>query len=109
MSYFRTCPICGAHLDPGEACDCLTVYTGYPGGTHVSMNIEAGEIGHCSIYIGKDEPSPGAAYRRALAALEDRIKETALGATNTGDGTAEQIDKAVSVSIVNENEEVCKR
>lgn len=23
MSYFKTCPHCGAHLDPGETCDCL--------------------------------------------------------------------------------------
>lgn len=22
MSYFKTCPDCGAHLDPGEPCDC---------------------------------------------------------------------------------------
>ena len=22
MAYFKTCPNCGAHLDPGEACDC---------------------------------------------------------------------------------------
>ena len=22
MSYYRTCPDCGAHLDPGERCDC---------------------------------------------------------------------------------------
>jgi len=22
MSYYRTCPHCGAHLDPGELCDC---------------------------------------------------------------------------------------
>ncbi len=22
MSFYRTCPHCGAHLDPGEACDC---------------------------------------------------------------------------------------
>ena len=22
MSYFRTCPDCGAHLDPEEKCDC---------------------------------------------------------------------------------------
>ena len=22
MSYFRTCPRCGMHLDPGEVCDC---------------------------------------------------------------------------------------
>ena len=22
MGYYRTCPYCGAHLDPGERCDC---------------------------------------------------------------------------------------
>ena len=22
MSYYRVCPYCGSHLDPGEACDC---------------------------------------------------------------------------------------
>ena len=22
MSYYKTCPYCGAHLDPGELCDC---------------------------------------------------------------------------------------
>lgn len=22
MPYYRTCPYCGAHLDPGEHCDC---------------------------------------------------------------------------------------
>lgn len=22
MSYFKVCPICGSHLDPGESCDC---------------------------------------------------------------------------------------
>ena len=22
MSYYSTCPHCGAHLDPGEICDC---------------------------------------------------------------------------------------
>lgn len=22
MAYFRECPDCGAHLDPGERCDC---------------------------------------------------------------------------------------
>ena len=22
MSYYRTCPWCGANLDPGEQCDC---------------------------------------------------------------------------------------
>ena len=22
MSFYKTCPHCGAHLDPGETCDC---------------------------------------------------------------------------------------
>lgn len=22
MSYFRTCPLCGSNLDPGERCEC---------------------------------------------------------------------------------------
>lgn len=22
MEYYRVCPVCGAHLDPGEICDC---------------------------------------------------------------------------------------
>lgn len=22
MNYYRVCPFCGAHLDPGERCDC---------------------------------------------------------------------------------------
>ncbi len=22
MNYYRVCPNCGAHLDPGESCDC---------------------------------------------------------------------------------------
>ena len=22
MNYYKTCPHCGAHLDPGEVCDC---------------------------------------------------------------------------------------
>ncbi|MBS5589741.1 MAG: hypothetical protein KHX24_02270 [Clostridiales bacterium] len=92
-----------------EKPDCVAVYTGYPGETYVSMNIETGRIGRCGIYIGKDEPNPGAAYHRALSALEGRIKGAAPGAGNTGDGRVEQIDKAVSTSIVNENKEDCKR
>lgn len=26
MAYFYTCPACGAHLDPGERCDCKGNY-----------------------------------------------------------------------------------
>ncbi len=27
MPYYWTCPNCGAHLDPGERCDCETLTT----------------------------------------------------------------------------------
>lgn len=27
MGYYRTCPHCGAHLDPGEVCDCVAAST----------------------------------------------------------------------------------
>ena len=25
MAFFRICPDCGAHLDPGESCDCREI------------------------------------------------------------------------------------
>lgn len=28
MSYYHTCPDCGAHLDPGEPCDCTGTLMG---------------------------------------------------------------------------------
>lgn len=28
MSYYRTCPDCGAHLDPQEPCDCTGALIG---------------------------------------------------------------------------------
>lgn len=28
--YYKTCPNCGAHLDPGELCDCLEKEEGRP-------------------------------------------------------------------------------
>ena len=26
MSYYKTCPLCGATLDPGEECECNDVF-----------------------------------------------------------------------------------
>ena len=28
--YYKTCPNCGAHLDPGELCDCFEKEKGRP-------------------------------------------------------------------------------
>lgn len=32
MRYFKICPRCGAHLDPGESCDCRRERNYEPGG-----------------------------------------------------------------------------
>lgn len=45
MAYFKICPHCGSHLDPGEICDCLDE------GTTETAVVEAGkggeEYGEC--------------------------------------------------------------
>ncbi|SCI15657.1 Uncharacterised protein [uncultured Flavonifractor sp.] len=59
-------------------------------------------------YLNQQEnPRQTLAYMIALLSWGKR--GAAPGAGNTGDGRVEQIDKAVSTSIVNENKEDCKR
>lgn len=29
-TYYHTCPVCGANLDPGERCDCETSHSTNP-------------------------------------------------------------------------------
>ena len=42
MSYYRTCPHCGAILDPGEVCDCRDKERAAQGAT----NTEDGKVEH---------------------------------------------------------------
>ena len=35
MGYYKICPLCGAHLDPGERCDCEEVHQPFSG---ISVN-----------------------------------------------------------------------
>jgi len=37
---FKTCPLCGANLDPGETCDCRETERGRPAGTGTTSNKE---------------------------------------------------------------------
>lgn len=37
MSYYRTCPNCGANLDPGEHCDCQDKKEELPGATNTEQ------------------------------------------------------------------------
>ncbi len=52
MSYYKTCPRCGAHLDPGEVCDCWGLASTiqearsllpelYTGLTHIAQTVKA--------------------------------------------------------------------
>lgn len=90
MSYFKACPHCGAHLDPGEVCDC----------TLTQVCAEARET-FPERFTGKTD-------REVVAEIASVVKRAAQGATNTQDGRAEQIERAVSASIINETEEKVK-
>ena len=90
MSYFKACPHCGAHLDPGEVCDC----------TLTQVCAEARET-FPERFTGKTD-------REVVAEIASVVKRAAQGATNTRDGRAEQIERAVSTSIMNETEEKVK-
>ena len=41
MTYYRTCPLCGAHLDPGERCDCQEKEEDRPGAVNAGT-VEGG-------------------------------------------------------------------
>ena len=90
MSYFKACPHCGAHLDPGEVCDC----------TLTQVCAEARET-FPERFTGKTD-------REVVAEIASVVKRAAQGAANTRDGRAEQIETAVSASIINETEEKVK-
>ena len=40
MSYYRTCPYCGAHLDSGERCDCQEEQNRNKTGTTKTANLK---------------------------------------------------------------------
>ena len=80
MSYFKACPHCGAHLDPGEVCDC----------TLTQVCAEARET--------FPERVTGKTDREVVAEIASVVKRAAQGATNTQDGETEQIERAVSAS-----------
>lgn len=42
MGYYRTCPQCGSHLDPGEACDCQKEKTAPSAANTESGKVEKG-------------------------------------------------------------------
>ncbi len=81
MSYYRVCPNCGAHLDPGEVCDCLDL----------ASTIQEGRELFPERFKGLSD----------LEVVRDiaRAVKTAQGAANTRDGGVEQsLSDTVSAS-----------
>lgn len=72
MSYYRTCPDCGAHLDPGEPCDCTGALIG------AAMLLTEGAA---------EQWDPPKSQARGIPE-----KETAPSAANTEDGKEAQHD-----------------
>lgn len=93
MNYYRTCPHCGAHLDPGEKCDCLT---------H-QVCAEAREV-FPERFAGKTDRE----IVKEIAEVVHKAERAAQGATNTRDGKGGTVDDPVSISIMNETEEKVK-
>lgn len=58
MSYYRTCPFCGAFLDPGERCDCTDAAPHYAGYVAPHSQQTGPEVGH----LNKLEKEGGTAW-----------------------------------------------
>lgn len=104
MSYYKTCPLCGAALDPGESCDC----------TLTQVCAEARTVfperftGRTDREIVNEIAEVVQQYERLTPENKDRFdlmvdklleeQEAPASAANAGEGGAEQIHKAVSAS-----------
>ena len=95
MSYYRTCPHCGANLDPGESCDCT-----------ISQVCTEARAVFPELFTGRNDRE----IVREIAGIVRRaeMKEAPADAANTGEGGAEQNLTTVSASIVHKNEEDCQ-
>ena len=84
MSFFKVCPHCGAHLDPGESCDCTL--------TQVCAEARA----------TFPERFTGRTDREIVNEIAEVVrraeKEAPASASNAGEGGAEQSLTAVSAS-----------
>lgn len=90
MSYYKTCPYCGAHLDPGEACDCGAAQT-----NNERFNALLNGCGH---------PRAVCAALLSLASTGPLDKKEALAsAANAGEGKAVTRWHDVSASTITEN------
>lgn len=81
MAYYQTCPECGAHLDPGEPCDCenglpfVTVPQDH--GTHKELYKEESSVIIIKVKFLKDGQPSGRAYTyfsELPVAVDDKVQ-----------------------------------
>ena len=95
MSFYKTCPHCGAHLDPGESCDCT-----------ISQVCAEARAVFPELFTGRTDREIVGEIAGIVRRAE--MKEAPADAANTGEGGAEQNLTTVSASIVHKNEEDCQ-
>ena len=95
VSYYRTCPHCGANLDPGESCGCT-----------ISQVCAEARAVFPELFTGRTDREIVGEIAGIVRRAE--MKEAPADAANTGEGGAEQNLTTVSASIVHKNEEDCQ-
>ena len=95
MSFYKTCPHCGANLDPGESCDCT-----------ISQVCTEARAVFPELFTGRTDREIVNEITGVVRRAE--MKNAPADAANTGEGGAEQNLTTVSASIVHKNEEDCQ-
>ena len=90
MSFYRTCPHCGANLDPGESCDCT-----------ISQVCTEARAVFPELFTGRTDREIVGEIAGIVRRAE--MKEAPADAANTGEGGAEQNLTTVSASSITEN------
>lgn len=110
MSYYKTCPHCGAHLDSGEQCDCIpSMYarllpenrTQIDAFVHSLVQKQLRDATVAEARETFPERFTGKTDReivKEIAGVVQRAERTAPSAANTKGGKVEQIDTAASAS-----------
>ena len=105
---YNICPYCGAHLDPGESCDCIPSMYAPRLSPENRTKIDAfvhslvqKQLRDATVAEARDtfpERFTGKTDREVVAEIASVVKRAAQGATNTQDGETEHVDHAVSAS-----------
>lgn len=107
MSYFKTCPHCGANLGSGEQCDCIpSMYARLSPENRTKIDafvhsLVQKQLRDATVAEAREtfpERFTGKTDREVVAEIASVVERAAQGATNTQDGKVEQIDTAASAS-----------